>query len=137
MCHVFQFHFRHKFPNVIGAIDGCHLEIELHEENKFSFYNFKQYHLIHLMATCLHDMKFIDAFAGWPGHTHDHTVFRNSPLCKYLVDLLNIPGTQIQDTYHLIGDSVYPLLQQIMIPYKRTSGPLTRAESKFNLHLSS
>ena len=40
------------FPNVIGAIDGLHLEIELTEERKFepSFVNYKQFHSLHLQV---------------------------------------------------------------------------------------
>ena len=36
------------FPNVIGAIDGLHLEIELTEERRFepSFINYKQFSFI-------------------------------------------------------------------------------------------
>ena len=46
------------FPNVIGAIDGLHLEIELTEERRFepSFINYKQFHFVHLQV-CL--VKFI------------------------------------------------------------------------------
>ena len=42
------------FPNVIGAIDGLHLEIELTEERRFepSFINYKQFHSMHLQV-CL------------------------------------------------------------------------------------
>ena len=40
------------FPNVIGAIDGLHLEIELTEERRFepSFINYKQFHSVHLQV---------------------------------------------------------------------------------------
>ena len=41
------------FPNVIGAIDGLHLEIELTEECRFepSFINYKQFHSLHLQVS--------------------------------------------------------------------------------------
>ncbi len=55
------------FPNVLSAIDGCHLPIELHEEDRANFYNFKQYHSINLMAVALSDLHFSYIFAGWPG----------------------------------------------------------------------
>ena len=43
---------RRYFPNVVGAIDGLHLEIELTEERKFepSFVNYKQFHSLHLQV---------------------------------------------------------------------------------------
>ena len=68
------------FPNVLGAIDGCHLPIELHEEDAVNFYNFKQYHSINLMAVSLSDLRFSYIFAGWPRHSHDGHVFRNLDL---------------------------------------------------------
>ena len=41
------------FPNVIGAIDGLHLEIELTEDRRFepSFINYKQFHSLHLLLS--------------------------------------------------------------------------------------
>ena len=41
------------FPNVIGAIDGLHLEIELTEERRFepSFINYKQFHSLDLQVS--------------------------------------------------------------------------------------
>ena len=43
----------HFFPNVVGAIDGLHLEIELTEERRFepSFINYKQFHSLHLQVS--------------------------------------------------------------------------------------
>ena len=40
------------FPNVIGAIDGLHLAIQLTEETNFepSFINYKQFHSMHLQV---------------------------------------------------------------------------------------
>ena len=40
------------FSNVIGAIDGLHLEIKLTEERRFepSFINYKQFHSLHLQV---------------------------------------------------------------------------------------
>ena len=41
------------FPNIIGAINGLHLEIELTEECIFepSFINYKQFHSLHLQVS--------------------------------------------------------------------------------------
>ena len=41
------------FPNVIGAIDGLHLEIKLTEEHRFEpfFINYKQFHSLHLQVS--------------------------------------------------------------------------------------
>ena len=44
---------RRFFPNVIGAIDGLHVEMELTEEHRFepSFINYKQFHSLHLQVS--------------------------------------------------------------------------------------
>ena len=55
---------RKQFPNVIGAIDGCHIRISANEDEKQAYRNYKRYHSIHLQAVCTYDRKFIDVFVG-------------------------------------------------------------------------
>ena len=53
-----------KFPNVIGAIDGCHIRISANADEKNAYFNFKRYHSIHLQAVCTADRKFTDILVG-------------------------------------------------------------------------
>lgn len=76
-------------------------------------------------------MKFTDIFIGMPGRMHDARVFRNSPIFHQLFDAQRIPNN-----YHLIGDSAYPLLLNLMTPY-RDNGHLTRKQTAYNRKLSS
>ena len=55
---------RKPFPNVISAIDGCHIRISANENEKNAYRNYKRYHSIHLQAVCSFDCKFIDVFVG-------------------------------------------------------------------------
>ena len=55
---------KRKFPNVIGAIDGCHIHISPNKSEIQTYRNFKQFHSIHLQAVCLADRKFTDIFVG-------------------------------------------------------------------------
>ena len=55
---------RRQFPNVIGAVDGCHIRISPKKSEIQSYRNFKQFHSIHLQAVCLADRKFTDIFVG-------------------------------------------------------------------------
>ena len=55
------------FPNVIGAMDGCHLEIELHGEDPYAYYNYLRFHSIHLLAVSLADLRFSYVNVGFPG----------------------------------------------------------------------
>ena len=54
------------FPNVIGAMAECHLEIELHREDPNVYYNYLQFHSIHLMAVSLADLRFSYVNGGFP-----------------------------------------------------------------------
>ena len=55
---------RRQFPNIIGAIDGCHICISPKSQEIQSHRNFKSFHSIHLQAVCLPDRKFTDIFVG-------------------------------------------------------------------------
>ena len=54
-----------------------------------------------------------------------------------LPDLMHIPDQRLDETYHLIGDSAYPLSNYLLTPYKRRGAGITAAKKKFNTHLSS
>ena len=56
---------KRQFPNVIGAIDGCHIRIAPSKSKKNAYFNFKRYHSIHLQAVCTADRRFTDIFVGY------------------------------------------------------------------------
>lgn len=114
-----------------------HIEIEHHGESKIAFFNWKRYYSINLLAVASYDLTMTFCMAGWPGCSHDAWVFRHSNLAHRLQDLLNVPGCTIHDSYHLVGDGAYPLLKQIMIPFRCLRGNLPPAQLEFNMHLSS
>lgn len=53
---------------------------------------------------------------------------------QYLLIFINI--FMFLDNYYLLGDSAYPCLQYLIVPY-RDNGHLTRAQRNFNQRLSS
>ena len=55
---------------------------------------------------CMSEKKNI---CRWPGRAHDTWVWHKSPLCKDLPELCHIEGQRIHETFHIIGDSAYPL----------------------------
>lgn len=63
---------------------------------------------------------------------HDARVFRNSPLYYHMT---NIQNPLLPDDKHLIGDSAYPLLVNVMTPF-RDNGHLTPAQTSYNINLS-
>ena len=56
--------FSRQFPNVIGAVDGCHIRISPNDDERNAYFNFKHYHSIHLQAVSSYDRKFTDIFVG-------------------------------------------------------------------------
>ncbi|XP_018400736.1 PREDICTED: putative nuclease HARBI1, partial [Cyphomyrmex costatus] len=110
------------------AIDGSHIRIDKLVEDADSYINRKQYISLHIQATVNHKLKFLNVFIGYPGSVHDARVFKNSSLFN---DLREICG----DSYYL-GDSAYPCLLQVIVPYK-DNGHLTRKQRIFNQKLSS
>ncbi|XP_029673488.1 putative nuclease HARBI1 [Formica exsecta] len=131
-CNIFEARSR-GFPGVIGAIDGCHIPCKQPIGNANDFYNRKSFHSIILQGVCDHRGLFIDCFIGMPGRMHDARVFRNSPLFH---QISNAERPLIPENMHLIGDSAYPLLYNVMTPV-RDNGHLTFSQRVYNTKLSS
>lgn len=64
---------------------------------------------------------------------HDARVFRRSQLYERIT---NEDDPLIRPEYHIIGDSAYPLLQEVLTPFRDT-GHLTERQSMFNVRFSS
>jgi len=67
---------------------------------------------------------------GLPGRMHDARVFRQSEIFRRITNHLLPPDR------HIIGDAAYPLLMNLLTPYRDT-GHLTRAQIIYNTRLSS
>ena len=73
----------------------------------------------------------------WPGRAHDARVWLKSPLSGKLAKLCHVEGEQLEDSYHILGDSTYPLSNYLMTPYRLRGGRLGGDRKKFNTHLAS
>ena len=88
-------------------------------------------------AVATYDLRFLDIFAGWPGQSHDARVFRMNPLYQTLPGCLQHQQVnRLPETYHIVGDSAYPLSQQLMTPFRNVNN-LNAVERKYNRNLSS
>lgn len=76
-----------KFPRVIGAIDGTHIEINRPAIDPDSYYTRKKTYAVHAQGVVDHQKKFIDVFVGYPGSVHDDRVFKNSDIYPVLPEL--------------------------------------------------
>ena len=64
-------------------------------------------------------------------------VFENAPIYQYLSTLMNIPNQMAAETYSILADKAFPLVKEVMTPYKGKPQNLTPAQRKFNRHLNS
>lgn len=125
------------FPQIVGAIDCCHIAFKGPVENAEDYINRKGYFSIILQALVDSRYRFRDILVGWPGKCHDARVFKNSPLIKecisrsFLSNELSkeIGGKSIGPL--IIGDSAYPLEDWMMKPFS-DRGNLTNMETHYN-----
>ena len=113
-------------PNVIGAIDGSHVQIKAPKTCHEDYFNRKQNYSINLQGTVDGTGMFIDISTGWPGSMHDARVLRLSSLYSKATDgeILSEPEKSIEGIAVrplLLGDSAYPLLSWLIGPYPQSA----------------
>ncbi|XP_030849805.1 putative nuclease HARBI1 [Strongylocentrotus purpuratus] len=109
-------------PNVVGAVDGTH--VELHGaplDDEYIYTNRKGKHSINVQLICNARYKITNVCARWPGSTHDSRVLRNSRIGERFADG-ELPGI-------LVGDSGYPLQPWLITPLRDPQG---NAERNYN-----
>jgi hypothetical protein len=126
-----RFNEHTQFPNIVGLIDGTHIEIPC-QRNDPSFIDRHHTASMHLQAICDYDMVFRDIYFGHAGSMHDANVFSRSPIYSFLKS----PNTNLNPNWHILGDSAYPLEEFLMKPY-RDNGNLNAVQRNFNISLSS
>lgn len=79
-----QFYQRTNFPNVLGAVDGKHVRIIKPNNSGSSFFNYKKYFSIVLMAWVDADYKFVCVDVGSYGSSSDSSIFKQSNMGRRL-----------------------------------------------------
>lgn len=118
-----------RIPNVIGAIDGCHIKIEAPRIHSECYRTGKKVYALQLQAVCTPDLIFTDCFTGYPGSVHDSRVLRNSPLNDDAHMLF-------EEEKFIIGDKAYYPVKTWCIPPYKNEGRLTEGQKRFNKELS-
>lgn len=113
-----QFGEKSQFQNIIGAIDGSHIQIKAPRQQPHR----KKFYSIVLLAFCNSKMEFNYVWTGNPGSTHDATVLRSS-------DLFN--SDKIPNGYCILGDSAFPIMEWLITPF-RDCGNLSQQQKRFN-----
>ena len=87
---------------------------------KYTFkYSYKIMYLpFQVVPVCGTVLKYI--FAGLPGRSADGCDLKHSPLSQTSPQLMNNNSEYLTDTYHIVGDKVFPLTQHILTPYKKS-----------------
>ncbi|CAI7769967.1 unnamed protein product [Closterium sp. NIES-54] len=96
-------------PNVIGAIDGTHIQIKGMEAHRGDCCNRKSVYSVQLQVTCDSKGVIWDYMVGNPGSMHDQGVFSTSDLHGRLESGEIAP-------YQLVGDAAYPLKSYMLTP---------------------
>ena len=131
-----MFEEQYHFPQIVGAIDGCHIEIKAPPENHEDYYNRKQFYSIVLQAIVDSDLLFRHVTAGYPGSVHDSRILSFSRV-KDLADNREILTTPVKTMQAedarpmLVGDSAYPLSNWLIKPFP-ARGNLLPHEKRFN-----
>lgn len=130
-----------NFPNCIGAIDGKHVALKAPPKSGSTFYNYKDFYSIVLLAVVDALYRFVWYDIGANGRNNDAGIFSCSSLAKALesnsVNIpaeRNLPNTNISLPYMLVGDEAFPLKKYLIKPYPQRG--LKEPEKVFNYRLS-
>ncbi|XP_058837693.1 uncharacterized protein LOC131693671 [Topomyia yanbarensis] len=110
------------FPQCLGAIDGCHIEIHHRATEAVDYYNYKGWYSTVLMALVDYRYRFLYINVGSPGRCNDSQVYESSLLKKHLTEnplmdelSKNICGVNVPVL--IIGDSAFRFSKNLMKPY--------------------
>ena len=112
-----------RFPNVIGAIDGCCIKIDKPAHSGWQYYCRKGYTAINVLAVVNARGRFVYVNANFPGSVHDSSVYAYSSLKHAIEHGRALPG------YCLVGDCGFPNGNDIITPFRN---PSTRQELSYN-----
>lgn len=132
-----------NFPNCLGALDGKHVVITAPANSGSQFYNYKKTFSIVLLALVDAQYNFIAVDIGSYGKNSDGGIFAHSNLGKSIENgTLNIPpptqlpGTNFEAPYVIVGDEAFPLKTNLMRPYPSGQQRHDVQKKIFNYRLS-
>ena len=105
------FYEQHKIPNVVGLVDGTHMQIIGPKDNEDVYVNRCNYHSLNIQIIC--ECHITNVVARWPGSVHDSTILQESHVKGYF------ESRGVHPKGLLLGDSGYPCLNWLLTPYRR------------------
>ena len=117
-----------QFKYAFCAIDGSHLPIKCPSggnQSKKSYHNFKNFYSVVLMAMVDAKLRFLWASCGFPGNSHDSSVFQSTQQWSDVVSGKVLPNgiqcingdSELAVPAIILGDSAFPLLTWLLKPY--------------------
>lgn len=116
---------RWNFPNCIGSIDGKHVEIKCPNKSGTSYFCYKNYFSIVLLAIVDPYYNFTIVDIGSYGRHSYSAIFENSLFYREFVDNKTIltpkplPGTDTPVPHVFVGDEGFKLQTYLMRPFPR------------------
>lgn len=105
-------------------MDGKHIRITKPYSSGSLYYNYKKYFSVVLFAVVNAKYEFIYVHAGIHGRAADSGVLKKTKFYEklineslYLPDQSILPQSQVTAPYLFIGDSGFPLLHNLLVPY--------------------
>ncbi|XP_036346820.1 uncharacterized protein LOC118756139 [Rhagoletis pomonella] len=77
---------RRGFPQCLGAIDGCHIEIKPNTTDATDYYNYKGWYSVVLLALVDYRYRFLYINIGAPGRCNHSHIYNPSLLKKVLTE---------------------------------------------------
>ena len=134
-----EFENEWNFPHCLGALDGKHVAMDCPKNGGSSYFNYKGFHSLVLMAICDANYCFTFVDIGGFGSDNDASIFSESKISKaFSSNQLCIPGSQCIDgfnlPYVLVCDEIFGLKPWLMKPYPGKKLPVEK--EVFNYRLS-
>lgn len=133
-----DFQDRWQFVNCGGSMDGKHIRIVPPPKSGSTYYNYKNFNSIVLMALVNSNYEFIYVDVGKNGRLSDGGVFEYTEFGrKLLAKKLNLPDTNAtvnNMNYVFIGDEAFSLEDNFLKPYAQKD--LNSEKRIFNYRLS-
>lgn len=137
------FSSRWNFPNVVGCLDGKHIRIRCPSKTGSLYFNYKNYYSIILFALCDANCKFLAIDVGSYGREGDAGIFQKSHIGEFirndrfdLPDPKQLPNSNIIAPHVFLGDEAFPLLKNLLKPFRRALAATDKHKAIFNYRLS-
>jgi hypothetical protein len=132
-----------NFPHCVGDMDGKHIIIQAPFNSGSEFHNYKSAFSIVFFAVVDANYNILFVDVGSQGRISDGGVFKDSHLYEMIENgSLQLPVPEpLQNRnkkllYFILGDSAFPLLENVMKPYPGQTHEKLSKERIFNYRLS-